>query len=367
MLERATILFAGLSTATTPKIALIRHSLQQRFASVKTAGLVKFPEEGAHIHNFVVNRQSSVEKIFFAGIALLRMAAFLIKKSSRADLHYAINPPAGLLALMLKKLTGTPYIYEAHEIFCGFQNDIYGGKAKALWRFLERCIITNADYFFATDEFRLKFIRRYYRLAPRASSYLYNTAPSSDLGEGGKQPGLISYCGGIYPDREIALLIEALALADERAQLILAGGYDPQYKALLDQRIQEKGLAGRVTFTGPVSNQHIKQIMAQSQMTIAIYAQDCVNNRLCSPNKYFDAIMTGTFIVSSKSPLAKKLLVANRIGYTLEQVTAQGLAQAIDRYFQNMPDSSAPYAALSRQYSWQAEQMKLFTALESIH
>ena len=370
MFTDAKIIFAGLSTATTPKIALIKDAIEQLGIETETVAIVKYPEQKQRHINFVINQRSTTLKVLLAAAQALRAMAYLIKQTNKQSICYAINPPSGLMALILKIIKGTPYLYETHEIFCGFNNDIYGGWRRHLWHRVESLIIKKSEYFIATDEFRLKFLKRYYKIKTTPSFFLYNTTNNHFVEKEQTTPkikGSVSYCGGIYPDRMIDTVIAAFSKCTIATQLTLAGTYDQHYKDELNKLIESLKIQDRVIFTGPLPNTELKSIMAQSEVTIAIYSQDCTNNRLCSPNKFFDAIATNTQIITTQSPLAKRLLVANNLGEVCNPLTEINLTQNIYRAL-NRDTDSEPNGKHGKnsQFLWDAESAKLKTAITTL-
>lgn len=372
MFNKAKIIFTGLTTSTTPKIALIQNSLQKLGLDTEIIAILKYPEHKANQTNFVINQKKTTLKILAGTTQTLRATIYLAGRIDRNSILYAINPPSGLLALILNKIKGTPYLYETHEIFCGFNNDVYGGWKRHLWHRVEKLIIKNSAYFIATDEFRLKFLKRYYRIKESTPSfYLYNTTSihtiNNQESESKKREGTVSYCGGIYPDRMIDTIIKAFNNSKRAKRLVLAGTYDATYKKELDQLIEKLQLQDRVEFTGSIDNASIKSIMTQSELTIAIYSRDCTNNRLCSPNKFFDAIATKTHIITTDSPLARRLLVNNQLGDICNPIDECTLShkidQALDRH-KNLPEQSSRDLGVS--YLWDTESVKLIKAINNI-
>ncbi len=370
MFIKAKIIFAGLSTTTTPKIALIQDTLQKSGLDTEIVSITKYPEQRNKQTNFPINQKRTIFKVAMGVIQATRAIIHLAAQNSKQSICYAINPPSGLIALMLKILKGTPYLYETHEIFCGFKNEIYGGRKRHLWYRIEKLIIKNSTHFIATDEFRLRFLRRYYKINQTKSSfYLYNTtlASTSSTQEYEPQRGTVSYCGGIYPDRMIDTIIKAFGLSTKANQLVLAGTYDPAYKNELERLIRSIRLDGKVHFTGIIPNPAIRKAMAESEVTIAIYARDCTNNRLCSPNKFFDAIATNTQIITTKSPLAKQLLIGNKFGDICEPLNEHTLATKIDQALDRTRHSKdLNINGINNRYLWDTESKKLERAIKDL-
>ena len=133
---------------------------------------------------------------------------------------YAINPISGLIALIASTLTSKKYIYESHEMVFGLNYPFFRGRWRHFWSFLEKNIIKKSVYFFTTDEHRLKFIKRYYKIKSDNIGYILNV-PTLSMRKGEKEENrkkfnfgskfVVSYCGGIMKGRGIESIIEAYA------------------------------------------------------------------------------------------------------------------------------------------------------------
>jgi glycosyltransferase involved in cell wall biosynthesis len=123
----------------------------------------------------------------------------------------------------------------------------------------------------------------------------------------------ISYVGGFVYDR---FLKELLLLADEHLVNILIAGYG-------EEDIEEKCrfLQGRDNFKyfGKVPYQRGLQIMYNSDCIYAMYCKVSRNNVYAAPNKYYESMLLGKPVISTKGTILEKKILANEMGYVIEE------------------------------------------------
>ena len=150
----------------------------------------------------------------------------------------------------------------------------------------------------------------------------------------------------------------------------MAGSIEPDYRLEVERCVRELGAADWVQLTGQQSNEQLMRWMHESTLTVAFYERDCVNNRLCSPNKFFDALHADTLLVCSDSPLGRSTVQAEGWGQVCdaESLSAvvyaleQGLQQARQR--QDASNQPSSFERLRQRYSWQEESKKIVQSLQ---
>lgn len=82
------------------------------------------------------------------------------------------------------------------------------------------------------------------------------------------QEPLILFLGRLIPRKGADMLIEAFGLAcPESGRLVIAGPEgEPGYRALLEKRAKESGVAGRVMFTGPLYGEEKSAVLADANI-----------------------------------------------------------------------------------------------------
>jgi glycosyltransferase involved in cell wall biosynthesis len=364
----AVILYFGVGIETTPKIALIKSTLEKQYEKVTIAGITANHYSSTEPHKVIaVSAKNKPLKIFKSVTGILKLCHWINK--TPPQLIYAVNPIPGLIAAVFKKFKSIEYIYETLEIFCGLDYFPYSKKYRPIWYFLEKMTINNSLKSFTTDEFRVKFLRRLLKVKKEKITYTYNTNSQAHIlpEQAKSQPTILSYCGGVYPGREIDKIIRAFSLlktSTPNIRLIIAGGGNALYIQELMQLSSDLEIASCVDFTGSISNSQLKKIMSESKITFAFYKRDSLNNRLNSPNKIFDAIFCRTLLLTTNSPLSRKIIQLNNIGKLIKETSATEISKKCHELLNNRENQSH-FNELIDKYSWETEERKILKALGS--
>lgn len=123
----------------------------------------------------------------------------------------------------------------------------------------------------------------------------------------------LSYVGGFINDR---FLKELLRMADEHLINLLMAGYGEEDIVDICRSLQ-----GRENFKylGKVPYQRGLQIMYNADVIYAMYCKVSRNNVFAAPNKYYEAMLLGKPIISTKGTILEQKIVSNNIGYVVEE------------------------------------------------
>ena len=341
------ILFTGYSIHNTPKIKNLIYSLQQNNYEVLLFGIVKdlsHDLKGVNLSNlYSKGNQQGFFKIVIVCYYVLRLIFSLVFKQKNMNI-YAINPISGLIAYFTCIFSSNKYVYESHEMIFGLNYPFFRGRWRYFWRFIEKIIILKSEYFFSTDKYRLSFTRRYYNLKNNNMGYILNT-PLKGLIKNSKLENrkkynfgnkfVLSYCGGIIKGRGIESIIESFAIFKKNnscnALLLLAGSIDKDYQIKLEMLISKFGIVKKeFIFTGKLKSSILAEYMSASDATFALYNNTSLNNRMCSPNKIFEAIHCKTFLITTNSFLTSEVVLENNIGVIVNDINAMNIYYAIN-------------------------------------
>lgn len=363
--KTAIILYFGVSIQTTPKVSLIKRTLEKKFENVIIAGVTARAYTSEANHKVIaIESKSKIKKVMLSIIAITKICNWINK--SNPDLVYAINPIPGFISAAFKKAKSITYLYETLEIFGGIDYFPYNKRYRNLWYHIEKIAIQNSEMSFTTDEFRLKLLRRYFKIKNEKIKFTYNTREIAETSNKTKPQKLVlSYCGGVYPGRQIEEIIHAFSLLKEThptAKLIIAGGGPPEYLRKISALASNLMISTSVEITGHLANEELKDIMSDSIITFAFYKGDSLNNRLNSPNKIFDSIFSRTALITTSSPLSRKIIASNHIGETINNTNP---ADILDRCLKilSTPPEKSEFDALMRKYCWESEEEKILQAL----
>jgi glycosyltransferase involved in cell wall biosynthesis len=359
MLKHAVIYIGG-SVENTPKVGRVYGSLVKYFKHVDLLTLSKYGHGVGYSYSYDAGSYYlKLLKFISANLFIL----FNLVKCRPAEV-YAINPIAGVIALFYTVVFRKKYYYESLEIFTGSNNRLYTNKwFRPFFYWIERTVAHRARYFIATDQFRLCFLRRYYKIPADKCVYLYNTRIFSEVVPSKTQVEyaqlIVSYCGILMPGRGIEEIIKAFASFEAGGTLWLVGDCGSElYRTKLQSIVESCGITDRVVFWGKVSHSEILSYMQRSDITFALYERNCVNNRLCSPNKFFDAMASGVKLITGNCYLANFLRNNGALVYTIKNVSVREIVAAFQACCAGVFASGAT-EKLSSKFDWQNEEIKL--------
>ena len=345
--------------------------------------LVRKPSKVSTVQYHEFCFDSNIKAVKFLKLTWMIIRALVFIMTTRCSVIYSINPLAGFLATLCKK-NNVKKVYETHEIFPGVRYKSFSGSFRHIWIGIERFVMNRADRVYATDPFRMKFLRRFYKVSAEKFDYILNAPRSKkienilrasstvvhypDIAEYRKRNlKVISYCGGVQRDRGIEAIISAVAEfnSDTPSVLYIVGGLEQGYGQELIELANECGL-DRIYFTGAVDNENLLKYMSLSDITFALYARDTVNNRLCSPNKIFDAIQCNVSLIASYSPLAKLISSHFSSIFLVKKVAVPDLVTALKALSQSVDGVHKKIEVARSQYSWEQYEPKLLDAFLKI-
>lgn len=123
----------------------------------------------------------------------------------------------------------------------------------------------------------------------------------------------VSYVGGFS---EFRLLNELLTIAERGDINLLIAGFG---SAPIESRCEALSTLSNVKYYGKVGYKDGLNIMYNSDIIYAMYAKSNPNHFYAAPNKYYEAMMLGKPIISTKGISLGDKVVNNKVGYILEE------------------------------------------------
>ena len=130
------------------------------------------------------------------------------------------------------------------------------------------------------------------------------------------------------------------------------------YFDLLNQKISALNInADEIHFTGKLDNDTLMRYMSASDVTFALYNNISLNNRMCSPNKVFDALHARTYVIATKSFLTSDILLKNNIGVILNSLSTKNILAAIKEcyYKRNNQINNGEWDKIQLKFCWESE------------
>lgn len=112
--------------------------------------------------------------------------------------------------------------------------------------------------------------------------------------------------GGASPKRYLEKLCEAI-VKDKTAKLVVVGPYKPEKVRWLRTHLGEQFFEW-VYFTGPVPQMTLVNFIDSALASVVLYDQNEENNRLCAPNRLYQALARGVPVLVGSNPPMEKVV-----------------------------------------------------------
>jgi glycosyltransferase involved in cell wall biosynthesis len=137
---------------------------------------------------------------------------------------------------------------------------------------------------------------------------------------------IVLYHGGLFPERGIEQLIDAIVEVPD-ATLVLMG-----YGVLeeeLRRRARDPSLAGRLRFVPPVRPEQLHDWVAAADVVAMPIQPSTLNHRLATPNKLFEAMAAGVPVVASDLPGMARVVSTTGCGVLCDGTDPRSVAVAL--------------------------------------
>lgn len=124
----------------------------------------------------------------------------------------------------------------------------------------------------------------------------------------------LTYVGGFIEDR---CLSELLRLVKDQHINLLIAGFGSQ--KLVDECIKLNEQYDNIKYFGKVEYTKGLNIMYNADILYAMYSKICPNNVFAAPNKYYETMLLGKPIISTKGIILEEKIIKNNIGYIVEE------------------------------------------------
>ena len=251
-------------------------------------------------------------------------AIYLARKFEEESIsHVHVHFAAGTVtsALVISELTGIPYSFTAH------------GSALLLQRVLLQKKISSAKFIIAISEYNKKFMLR---IDPESEKKIFvvhcGIDPShfSPADKKVNDPFTILSVGNLVPAKGHSFLIEAcnsLRKKGFRFRCIIIG--EGSEKKILEKRIHDYGIAGRVTLKGAVAHNKIQDYLNSADVFVLASLSEGI------PVALMEAMSKRLSVVSTAITGIPELVENNVSGLLVPPKDAEQLSKAISLLIDN--------------------------------
>jgi len=298
-----------------------------RFQYFWPRSLQRIAYYGGMAHNFSNRLSAKLELPFF-------MASFFLKalrNSKNKDVMHGIFLPSELVAVLLKKLTGKPFVIWV-------QRTVYGPR---LFRFLKSIVFKNSDFVMFNSSYTrndtLKTFRpkRHCVLHMGLDLNYFKPMPMQECRKKlglPKNKGIIFSVGRFVEKKGFEYLIGAMAMAKTKNLLCVIGGSGPLEKKL-KALVKEKGLQSKILFPGWVSNKEVRLWMNAADLFVAPSIFDSRGETETLGIVAVEAIACGTPAIASSVGGLVDVVKPGYNGFLARPKSSKDLAEKIDLVF----------------------------------
>ena len=172
---------------------------------------------------------------------------------------------------------------------------------------------------------------------------------------------ILLYQGSFTSGRHLPQCVEAMHLVRAPGvHLVLLG--DGVLRSTLELAAARGPAKGRIHVLPAVPQDELLAWTAGADAGLVPYVADCMNNRLCTPNKLYEFISAGLPILASDLPELRAAIVGNELGMVAELGTPMRIARAIDDFLSDHVRLSrwrASVVARRAEFGWDVQATRL--------
>jgi glycosyltransferase involved in cell wall biosynthesis len=309
--------------------------------------------------------------------------AFVLGKIAEHDFDvmHVHDLPLLKVGSMAARRAGAKLVYDAHE-FYPMQSVLSEEQRKRYLR-LERKLMRDCAVTITVNPYLAEMMGRTHSLAPpRVILNAIATPPAEVMAERLKMRNdpalraearkakglperdfLFLYQGWVSAERNIEVLIEAMATQPKGRTLVLVGYGD--HLEVLRALADRLAVADRCLFYGRVESDELQSLTALCDVGVIPYTAVDEMHRYCSPNKLYEFIMAGLPILASDLPYLRDVIEGYGLGWLGDLGTPASTSELMSKAALG-DDLTGNLEAARGKLNWEIEGAKLVDIYASI-
>lgn len=278
-----------------------------------------------------------------------------------ADLYHAFGilaiPVALDLAAAARGRGGRPVVvYDVIDAILD-SNNYHGVPAPVMawYRWREARWVRRSDAVLAVNDALADHAGRIWPFRARPT-VLLNCQPRRDSPpDPSDRPDHIRRAAGLPPERRVVLFLgrlgrdrglesaaEAVRRLDDAALVMLGFPLHASWAADLEARSRDPRFAGRHAVLPPVHPDDVPDWAASADVSIIAVAASSLNQRLSTPNKFWESLAAGTPVVIGRDlEVMRAIVEADRLGAVADPADPDDLARALREVLDQPPEALA--------------------------
>lgn len=307
---------------------------------------------------------------------LIRMLR--LGRSLRPSIIHAHELSGLLIGYLLKKVTKSRLIYDAHELY----------REQSLWQnkfiiwtisWLETYLMKRCDEIIACNSQRADIMYAEYG-APFLPKVVRNVPPFSEptkintslrdfVKERNPNVDRIIAHAGSFVSRGVNVVLPALAKLPENIGLVLIGDAAQNISEEVDKLVEKYNLTNRVFLYPKVPYVDLICFLSSGDLGLVLYPNRDRNNYYCASNKIYEYAMCGLPVVSVDFPPCRDVLEKYRYGVYFQWNDSDDLRRAIDECLNDeiqYHQMQAEAFRAAREENWDKEQLRLIEIYDQL-
>jgi glycosyltransferase involved in cell wall biosynthesis len=238
--------------------------------------------------------------------------------SYKADVYYSHEAHLLPVAWLAAKLRGAKIVYDIHEIY----GEMGEGLSSNVLKFIEVCFIRSCNILITTNADRAKRIAKIRKISSEINVIrnlpIISNSPLRILNVY-KNPASIKclYHGRIsLVDRALDVMVRVIGLMPGFELVIL--GIDSLGERAKLEAIAAESTLENIFLLDPIPPDQLVSFSVGADIGILPYRNIGLNTALASPNKIWEYIASGLFVLSSPFPEAQRLFETCPCGITAD-------------------------------------------------
>ncbi|HSI91167.1 MAG TPA: glycosyltransferase [Adhaeribacter sp.] len=297
-------------------------------------------------------------KLFYAEYNIRLFFYLLFKK---ADAFGAADLDAALPVWFKCRLSGKPFIFDAHEYFPEVPEVVARPTVRRFWQQVERFIVPRSDLRYTVTA---SLARIFEENLGKPFGVIRNISVLKPYVPAEKKQRYILYQGAVNQGRGLEMLLEVMPGTE--AELWICG--KGEMLESLQQRTRELRLEHKVKFLGYVLPADLEKITREAYLGFNLLENAGLSYYYSLSNKFFDYLHAGIPQVVIDFPEYNTLLQQYEVGLAIPLEKA-----ALKNALQELLTNEERYAELVENclkareiWNWQQEEKKLIALYETL-
>lgn len=250
-----------------------------------------------NVREFRFHSAGYLHRPSFTAAFLILFALFAIWKlwchRREIALVHAIDLDTAVPALVANRLWGVPFVFDVYDHYADSRG--LSGRAARFANWIEHCAMARAAKVILADQARVKQhgLTDLAKLLVVENVPMVEALPSAPIRSDG--PLRIGYLGTL--EARFRGIEDVLKVVEESPDLEL----DIAGTGVLEDLVRASAAGcSRIRYHGPLPHDAGLRLMADCDVILGLYYSDVANHRFAAPNKYYEHLLLGRALLTSR-------------------------------------------------------------------